>query len=54
MDSQGNLEQDSVKKLILVKNQLKLNVCVIKTEGFLSESRRKRGKKPVRMREAKM
>jgi len=26
MDSQANLKQDSVNKLILIKNQLKLNV----------------------------
>ena len=40
MDSQANLEQDSVKKLILVKNQLKkkLYACVIKSERFMGES----------------
>ncbi len=39
MDSQGNLEQDSVNQLILVKNQLQLNVC-IKNYKILSESRK--------------
>jgi len=54
MDTQANLEQDSVKKLILVKNRLKkLYACVIRSERFIGESRGKKKErgKPVRVRE---